>query len=309
MKQPTATRSLQRGQVLPLFAILITALIGLTGLVIDGSSTFVQRRDQQNAADLAAMAGGYGYLNSTGAEAAARAVATARGFTDGVDGTTVAVSVAGEMGGTTVKVSITKPHRNFFTGIFGMSLWDVGTTAKSLSGVPNAVGGAMPIIFNEDVCPGNVCPTVGQAYDEPGSGSEDIPLGAFQFNWTVFCLANGNPCNANTNLVSGLINGSSPTSPVFIDLGTMIGPLNAGAHTSLFSDLARFVGQSFPVAIVDINGDLQGFAMFHLTASNGGSTKQIEGYFETSITHQSLLIGPGSDTPEFYGLYSIRLVD
>ena len=277
--------------------------------MIDGSSTFVQRRDQQNAADLAAMAGGYGYLNSTGAEAAARTVATARGFTDGVDGTTVTVSVAGEMGGTTVTVSITKPHRNFFSGIFGMSLWDVGTTAKSLSGPPNEVGGSMPIIFNQAVCSDGVCPADSRSYDEPPSGPQSIPLDTFQFNWTVFCLANGNPCNANTNLVDGLINGSSPTSPTLITLDMIIEPLNAGSHTSLFSDLANFVGQSFTVAIVNDAGQLQGFAMFRLLGSVGGSTKQITGYFETGITRQNLLIGPGSGTPHFYGLYSIRLVN
>jgi len=313
MNEPKATRSFERGQTLVLFALFLTALVGFTGLVVDGSGTLVQRRDMQNAADLAAMAGGYGYLNGTGAAAAARQVASAHGFTDSVNGATVAVSVAGPSDATTVTVNITAPHQNFFSGVLGFSSWQVSTTATSLAGIPNEVaGGAMPIIFNTDVCPGGTCPTgliSSHAYDEPPSGPQSIPLGGTEFNWTVFCLANGNPCNANTNLVAGLIDGSSPTTQAVVDLNTIIDPLNAGAHTSLFNALAAAVGTDITVAMVDNTGALQGFAMFHLTGSSGGSTKEITGYFQSSISAQNLVIGPGGGTPHFYGIWSIRLVN
>ena len=39
-------------------------MIAMVGLVLDGGSTFAQRRDQQNGADLAAVAGANAYLNA-----------------------------------------------------------------------------------------------------------------------------------------------------------------------------------------------------------------------------------------------------
>ena len=55
----------------------------MTGLAIDGGSAFSQRRDQQTAADLAALAGANDYLinnDEPQATARAQAVATSNGF-------------------------------------------------------------------------------------------------------------------------------------------------------------------------------------------------------------------------------------
>jgi len=43
------------GQVIVLFALALIAIIAAVGLVLDGGSTFAQRRDQQSAADLASL--------------------------------------------------------------------------------------------------------------------------------------------------------------------------------------------------------------------------------------------------------------
>jgi uncharacterized membrane protein len=47
----------QRGQILPLFALALTALVLGAAVVVDGGYAFAQRRATQNAADFAAMAG------------------------------------------------------------------------------------------------------------------------------------------------------------------------------------------------------------------------------------------------------------
>ena len=55
---------------------------------MDAGRTFSQRRDQQTAADLAALAAANDYLinnNEAMAIAAAQAIAAANGFTDGLD--------------------------------------------------------------------------------------------------------------------------------------------------------------------------------------------------------------------------------
>ena len=45
------------GQMIVLFALVITVILLFTGLVIDGGNALVQRREAQNAADFAALAG------------------------------------------------------------------------------------------------------------------------------------------------------------------------------------------------------------------------------------------------------------
>jgi uncharacterized membrane protein len=74
------------GQSLPLFAICAVVIIGLVGLGLvglglDAAQTFVERRDAQGAADLAALSGAR-YLpgDLIKAEAEAYAIAAANGY-------------------------------------------------------------------------------------------------------------------------------------------------------------------------------------------------------------------------------------
>src|SRR5688572_19472785 len=50
-------RARERGQILPLFALTLTALVLGAAVVVDGGYAYAQRRATQNAADFAAMAG------------------------------------------------------------------------------------------------------------------------------------------------------------------------------------------------------------------------------------------------------------
>lgn len=299
----------ERGQAIVLFSLVLVAIVAMTGLVLDGGGTFVQRREQQNVADSASMAGAYAYVNSGGdasqATAAAKSLASQNGYADATNGVTVTVTVASANPGTTVTVTVNKPHQNFFSGVVGFSSWGVSTTATAITGAPNAVaGGAMPIIFNQKA----VSPGSAKSYDEPGTGPQDVPQGSTQFNWTVFCTANGNPCNANTDTVKNLIDGYGKSQDVY--LGMAIGPLNAGDHTALFSDLANSVGLDFPVAIVDDSGKFVGVAVFHLTGSVGGSTKQISGYFLYPTNAVMLRIRPGGPAGSSqFGGYVVQLVN
>jgi hypothetical protein len=147
------------------------------------------------------------------------------------------------------------------------------------------------------------------SFSEPGTGTQDVPQGSSQFNWTIYCTANGNPCNANTSGVRDLIEGTNKNGSE-IDMEDEIGPLNAGAHADLFSSLAALVPTEFPVSIVDDSGAFQGIAIFHLTGSVGGSTKQIQGYFLDGVTQWNLKIDPNS-TPgtSAYGTTTVYLID
>lgn len=314
----------ERGQILVIFVIAVVAIIGMVGLVLDGGSAFAQRREEQNVADLAAIAGATAHLNTTGdsatklaaADAAARSIATANGYTDGVDDVVVSVNSSSNAFAATVQVDVTKPHRNNFAAIMGMSTWPVSVTATALStDSPNAANGVMPLLFNEDAFPGAICneetencATKIETYQLPGTGNEDVPQDATQFNWTIFCTANGNPCNANSDGVKDLIRGDGTATT--IDLGYDIGPLNAGTHADIFFELSAHVGGVFPVPIVDDEGNMVGFAYFKLTSIEGSPEKVIKGYFVSPVNADKLIVNPNAPAASLEtGVYRIKLTN
>ena len=321
--EPTAMHR-ERGQILVIFTIAIVAIIGMVGLVLDGGSAFAQRRDEQNVADLAAVAGATAHLNATGdsatklaaADAAAQAIAAANGYANGVDNVVVTVTPTSNVFAATVQVDITKPHRNNFAAIMGMPTWPVSVTATAISSdSPNAANGAMPMLFNEEAFPGAICneetencATKIETYQLPGTGNEDVPQDATQFNWTIFCTANGNPCNANSSGVRDIIDGNGTSTT--IDLGMDIGPLNAGSHTTLFTAIGNHTGGVFPVPIVNDDGDMVGFAYFKLIAVEGASEKVIKGYFVSPVNAEQLIINPNAPAASLEtGVYRIKLTN
>jgi hypothetical protein len=77
-------RSSERGQVLVIIAVAMIGLIGMTGLAIDGSRAFSDRRQAQNAADTAALAAALAYVRTPGEDWAAvgYARAASNGYND-----------------------------------------------------------------------------------------------------------------------------------------------------------------------------------------------------------------------------------
>jgi Flp pilus assembly protein TadG len=317
-------RKRQQGQVMVLFLLAIFAIIGMVGLVLDGGSVFAQRRDQQTAADLAAMAGAAAYLNATGtadqrlayAEGVADSVATANGYVEGTSGVELDFAMNTGTFFTDVTIELDKPHRNNFAAILGMPTWQVGVTATARATYQaNGARGAMPLMFNAEAFPGAICndaietctPTV---YQLPPPGPESVPQDATTFNWTVMCTANGNPCNANSSEVSNLINGQGANTVIYLD--DVIDPLNAGGHIDLFGahDLEQKVGLMFPVPIVTDDGAAVGWAYFKLISVEGAPDKVITGYFVSPVNGEELVVNGGhTNGTLFTGAYSVRLTN
>jgi hypothetical protein len=303
-----ACRRRERGQVLVIFALGLVAIVAMVGLVLDGGDTFVRKRDQQNVADHAAMAAGYAYAMSNGSSSAAATAAwntaSSNGYTNLSNGVSISVSLdAAGTGARHITVTITKPHRNNFAGVVGLSSWPVTTTATVEAGWANGVVGAMPIIFNLSAFQSHgVGPDNAFTYSEPPPGSEDVPQTPDTFNWTMYC----NNCNADSSTVDSLITVGGVDTVV--DLSFLITPLNAGSHATLYSDLATYaVGTDFPVPLVDNNGLMVGFVMFHLTGSVGGSTKTISGYFTADVNPSAMTIT--SNAPPGVGTYIVKLTN
>jgi Flp pilus assembly protein TadG len=321
LRQDLAHRG-ERGQILIMFTLAILVIVGMLGLVLDGGAAYAQRRAEQGVADLSSMAGATAYLNTQGdiatksaaADAAARLIATANGYTQGVDNATVDIRISGNPSGAIVRANLTDAHRNNFASLIGMSTWDVSVTAAAeTSEHPNGAIGAMPLLFNAEAFPGAICdetagPCTPEVYQQPGHGNQDVPQDATQFNWTIFCQANGNPCNANSNGVRDLINGGGESDTIY--LNDDIGPLNAGAHTTLFTALSSHTGGVFPVPIVNDEGEMVGWAYFKLLSVEGASEKVIRGYFVSPVNAGQLVVSPtGGDAELLTGVYILHLVD
>jgi hypothetical protein len=165
MLRPSA-RS-ERGQTLPLFALMLTVMLLGAGLVVDVGWALSQQRTAQNAADFAAIAGtrvlGEFYTNQppgAGTDAnvsdAINAVLAANSSqlvsATYVDSTGLAlVGVGGgsiPTGAAGVVVNAKTSWKPFFLGIIGVSQWSAGTTASAATQAV-ASGGVLPVGINE----------------------------------------------------------------------------------------------------------------------------------------------------------------
>ena len=311
-----------RGQILILFVLAIVVIVGMVGLVLDGGAAYAKRRAEQGVADLAAMAGATAYLNTQGtvaaksaaADAAARTIATVNGYTDGFNGSAVDILISSHGFGATIRANITGQQNNNFATLLGMPTWPVSVTAAAeASDEPNGAIGAMPLLFNAEAFPGAICdetagPCTPEVYQMPGTGNEDVPQDATQFNWTIFCTASGSECNADSDGVRELIEQGGESTTIY--LSDDIGPLNAGSHTTLFTSLEAHVGEVYPVPIVNDDGEMMGWAYFKLLSIEGASEKTIRGYFVSPVNATQLVISPsGGDAQLNTGVYVLGLID
>jgi hypothetical protein len=331
----------QSGQTIVLFAFVLVAIVAVVGLVIDGGAAYGQRRAQQNAADMAALAGATTQINGgTSAQVRADAEAVAAANFAGA-GSTVDVddSVVGF-----VTVSITAAHQNYFAGVVGQSTWQVSVTATAKVGVPTGAIGAAPIIFSSEVFdPVTRMPFAPFGCSAPpcsppapfGAGNGDIPNEADDIAWTLYGPG------VNTDAVRPYLAGTA-TLDVSFEVGDYIGQSNNGFHASIFGDgtgvanPAECTGSSAHTnidsclggtdVIVPIvspagttcndghdGGCFEGWALFHVVRATGASVKTIEGYFVSGFSRGGSAEDVCTDLttcPELVrGLYTLRLVN
>lgn len=127
----------ERGQTLVLFVFALAALMGFVALTVDVGLAYVARRDMQNAADAASLAGA-----DLLAEGAPTSVAVAEayefaennGYSDGVGDVSVSVNVPPTSGPNSgdsdfVEVVIERNVSTFFATALGKDTWEVAARA------------------------------------------------------------------------------------------------------------------------------------------------------------------------------------
>jgi len=296
----------QRGQILVVFVLAMVAIIGVIGLAIDGGGAYAQRRDQQTAADLAALAGANDYLlgnNASQAMDRARAISAANDFTNaGSTSVDVAIDTSN---GVELEVTIVSPHRNSFLGALGMPSWDVTTSATALSGFPDTAAGAGPFIFSISAFDDDGSPKYQTATDF-GETNGDVPTGELDLAWTNYGAG-----NVNTTEVSDIITGAEVVTEA-LSYGEYIGQHNNGNHNSLYGDVdTHLSGKEMPVAIVDAGGNFMGWATFHVNSASGGSSKHINGYFLSSFVSAQTTVTTCANNacPRYLGTYVLKLTN
>jgi hypothetical protein len=130
----------QAGQIIAIFALALTALIGLVGIAIDITFAWREELRIQRAADAASLAGVV-YLpgNVSGGQNAAGAEATKNGYTSGVANTTVSAS-QGATNPRQMDVAITTRVPTFFMRTFGVSYFTVSRSSKAVYILPVPMG-------------------------------------------------------------------------------------------------------------------------------------------------------------------------
>jgi Flp pilus assembly protein TadG len=305
------------GQIIVIFALALVAIVGMVGLVLDGGSTYAQRRAMQNAADLAAYGAANQYLlnnDKTTSSAKADSISTANGF-DPAAGATVTTSWASN--DTLLTVDITAPHRNTFASVMGFGSWPVSVTATMQVGIPDKTLGGAPFIFNTDIFsdPGGVPQAKYSDKNHPftfGDGNGDVPNDPNDIAWTCY----GTCGNVDSSTVRAMIDGTSPISTQLdptVDFTKYIGQSNNGNHATLFGAVDSLLsGQEVAVPVVDDNGLFQGWATFHVTSADQGG-KKLTGYFVSPFDKNSKLTVVGCSgncpKPRYMGTYILQLVN
>ena len=171
----------EAGQVIVIFVLMLTVLIGMVGIAIDVTYAWRNGLQVQRAADAAAMAGVV-YLpgDPTNGEAKALSIAKINGYSTGV----VAAPTAGDS--RKMDVTITAQVPTFFIRLFGINTWTVSRTARAgfimpvPMGSPLAYMGVGCFVLASGTAP--PCATAGSGYANSGvttlGTSGGTPLGS-----------------------------------------------------------------------------------------------------------------------------------
>jgi hypothetical protein len=137
-KATVGTELKQAGQIVVIFAVMLTVMIGLVGIALDTTYAWRQALAVQRAADAASLAGVvYEPGADTTAKNTAMAESTQNGFTDGANGTVITFATPTPR---ELDVTISAQVPTFFSRIFGINSWTVSRTSKAVYVTPVPMG-------------------------------------------------------------------------------------------------------------------------------------------------------------------------
>lgn len=144
------TKRRQGGQTLAFFVIMLPGLLAVCALGLDAANMYVERRQMQAAADLAALAGARLLPNAVTATAKAQAIATANGYPSTV---TINTPYGGDA--TKIEVTISDPLNTLFLPILGVSQVDVAARGVGHQKILPPSGTPFVLMAGSNSCVGN----------------------------------------------------------------------------------------------------------------------------------------------------------
>jgi hypothetical protein len=212
----------QHGQVLALFALVLTGLVLAAAVVVDGGFAFAQRRETQNAADFAAMAG----TRIVGMAKTGRPAGTAANVRGAITSTLAAndaelasaeyVDASGDALGDVFQVAsipslafgvVVKARsdwRPFLLGVVGVTEWATNAQATARTTGDSLGGGVLPVGINADAfnrLPGCPPDNLEQCAKDSTNLTSGRLNGPGNFGWLSFGLdGNGGKCDWDVSL-------------------------------------------------------------------------------------------------------------
>ena len=137
----------ERGQTLVVVAVMIVVLVAFLGLVIDGGNVYAQRRQLQNAADAAALAGAREWARSWGKdEGAARTKIDEYAARNGVE-----APPSASFDGPHVTVTVSRHVATYFARVIGIASIPVAAQARAgVYKVEKPACGFLPLTVPQD---------------------------------------------------------------------------------------------------------------------------------------------------------------
>lgn len=211
-------RNTEKGQALILIVFAIVGLVGLTGLAVDGSLVYADRRHAQNAADSAAWAAALAYGRGQDIESAVQGAAATNGYDNNGGNNEVILSMedtpAGEcpggVSGKDITVRITSQITPYFSPAVGIRELSnhVQTITRSCESFT-----APPFTGNAIVA---LAPS-GKGFDATGNPDWTITNGGIFANSTS---ANAAYCNGAASVITLRTNPSDPQPGIRVAGGT-----------------------------------------------------------------------------------------
>lgn len=292
----------QRGQAAVLTVIFITALLGMTALVLDAGSWFRAQRGAQAAADASALAAAQALPESPGEAGALAASYVAKNGAGSATVTFKSTNLAND----TISVHLVRTAPGFFAKLFGVDSVEVGATASARSGGISQARYAAPFVVDEQhpllQCRPRVC------FNEQTRLEAD-KLGPGAWHWLNIDGSRGG---------TGV-----PTLDQWIRTGLdRYMPLGwyysmPGGKRSVDDALASRIGDELLLPVyrnytgngANLQYEIIGWVGFHLTGFSlqGSKSSWLDGYF-TRVIWEGIQGGAGSNGAEF-GAHVVELIE
>jgi Flp pilus assembly protein TadG len=312
-----------QGQILALFVGGMILIFLVAGLVIDGGTAFLNRRDAQNSADVAAVAGAkqladyrlkkasLGIYDTIARSVSANGCSTGCTWTAHYVGARSGavfrdlgpVAAGGAPPGRAlgVKVDVTRRPHTYFLGVVGQSTWTIDTTATAVSGLPDGA-----------------------------PADELLPIAIWQLpelkTGTLYALTNGKNAPGNFGWLawsdsndSESLAGSicTPNNPSFGLPTWFAADPGKSNSSSVRACLKKWMESRQPVLIPIVDKErgegesteyrIVAIAAFTITSFSKPAVDQINGRFEGTLPYSQgasvssrITIAPSPDSPFYY---------